>query len=81
MSSGAYYEMRRKAARAGVAGKAFDKIASTVPGYKTAKKIVQAKRQAGKAKDKGIDTKPFVDRIKDIIEQMPPDIEVGWGTP
>lgn len=81
MSSGAYYEMRRKAEKAGVASKAFDTIASTIPGYRKAKSLVQAKRTAGKAKAKGIDTQPFVNKIKELIEQMPPDIEVGWGTP
>lgn len=81
MSSGAYYEMRRKAEKSGIAAKAFDKIASNLPGYKSAKKIIQAKRAAGKAKAKGADTQPFVNRIKELIEDMPPDIEVGWGTP
>ena len=81
MSSGAYYEMRRKAESAGFGGKTFDKIARNLPGYKAAKGLIQAKRAAGVAKAKGRDTQPYVNRIKDLIGDMPPDIEVGWGTP
>lgn len=81
MSSGAYYEMRRKAEKAGMANRAFDRAARTIPGYKQAKALIQEKRAAAKAKKRGQDTQPYVNRIKDLIGQLPPDIEVGWGTP
>jgi hypothetical protein len=81
MSSGAYYEMRRKATKGGFSAKAFDKAASTLPGYKAAKRLLQTKRAAGVAKTKGLDTQPYVNDIKDAIEDLGPDIEVAWGTP
>jgi len=81
MSSGAYYEMRRKAAKGGISTKAFDLAARTLPGYKTAKRLLQAKRAAGAAKAKGLPTRPYVDDIRDAIDDLGPDIEIAWGTP
>lgn len=81
MSSGAYYEMRRKAERGGIAPKAFDKMARTIPGYKQAKTLIQAKRAAARVKAQGRDTQRASNLIKQLIGELPPDIEVDWGTP
>jgi len=81
MSSGAYYEMRRKAARGGIEPSNFDKLARHLPGYKQAKRLVQLKRAAGKIKAAGGDTQPVINQLKDEMSDLPEGIEVGWGTP
>jgi hypothetical protein len=84
MSSGAWYEMRRKAAPAGVAPSEFDKTAGKPGRYARVKAIVQAKREASRVKAAGGDTQRAVNRIKETVDDLVdffPDIDVGWGTP
>lgn len=81
MSSGGWYDMRRKAEAAGTPPATFDKLARTIPGYKQAKRIVQLKRAMGKAKEAGKDTQGPINAFKEFLDDLPPDIDIGWGTP
>lgn len=79
MSSGAWYEMRRKAKAAGISPTDFDKARGRKGVYTAVKNAVRAKRSALTLKRRGYGAARMI--IQDFIDQLPPDIEMTWGTP
>lgn len=79
MSSGGWYAARRAAEKLGVPKSEFDAKYRTPVGRAGIKEVMAAKRDAAKAKERGEDTAPHMNRINAVISAF--GIEgVQWGS-